>query len=139
MKVRFRGEPTLRPNSNGHKFEITEDFKVLVGAIQVIIPKGFWTDLASTPRLIWSIYPPIEFRDEGVLHDWLYKEQLWNGKKVTRKQADKVLRLFVAQKHGYITGFNFYYSVRLSTKAKKAWNKYKSDREAKEKLDIDTE
>lgn len=44
-----------------------------VGGAQVLtIPDGFSTDLASVPRLFWSLLPPDgRYEDAAVLHDWL--------------------------------------------------------------------
>jgi hypothetical protein len=129
MKVFPRNTLKLLNEVNGHLFSVHENWIVTITKYGTdCIDKEFYTDLASTPRLIWWLYPPIEFREEGVLHDYLYYKQMWNGKKITRKQADMILRDFVEQRHGKTAAFNFYYAVRLSTKAKTAWNKYKNDR-----------
>lgn len=53
----------------------------------IIVPSGFQTDLASIPRPLWSILPPIgKYDAAAVLHDYFYQT---NG--VTRSQADAVL------------------------------------------------
>ena len=42
----------------------------------VYIPEGFKTDLASVPRIFWSIIPPFgRYTDASVLHDFLYRTQ----------------------------------------------------------------
>lgn len=52
------------------------------------VPALFETDLASIPRGLWNILPPIGKYDRAaVLHDHLYK---YNG--VTRSEADGVLK-----------------------------------------------
>jgi len=46
----------------------------LNGCRGIPIPKGFKTDLASVPRVFWSIIPPYKLTIEGaVTHDWLYR------------------------------------------------------------------
>lgn len=41
---------------------------------RIEVPAGFVTDLASTPRWLWAIFPPFGAWDEAaVLHDWLYR------------------------------------------------------------------
>jgi len=110
-----------------HLFQVFQGWIVTIAGYGTdIVKAGFWSDLATIPKILWWLYAPIEFRDEGVLHDWLYKEQKWNGKTITRKQADQILYDYVFQKHGKTTARNFYIAVR--TCAKKPWNKYKSDR-----------
>jgi uncharacterized protein DUF1353 len=53
----------------------------------VVVPAGFMTDFNSVPRPLWSILPPHENPEAGVVHDWLYK---YNG--CTKNQADRVHR-----------------------------------------------
>lgn len=51
------------------------------------VPKGFVTDLASIPKILWNVLPPFGKYDRpAVVHDFLYR---FNG--VTRAQADAVL------------------------------------------------
>lgn len=53
------------------------------------VPKGFKTDFASIPRLLWSIIKPTgKWSNASVLHDYLYD----NGYKigVDRRKADKI-------------------------------------------------
>ena len=54
---------------------------------QITVPAKYVTDLASVPRLLWNIVPPIGKYDcAAVIHDWLYQKGT-----VTRDQADAVL------------------------------------------------
>ena len=40
----------------------------------VVVPKGFRTDLASSPRILWPILPPFgRWSAAAVLHDYLYR------------------------------------------------------------------
>jgi hypothetical protein len=42
-----------------------------------IIPRGYQTDLASIPRILWSIFPPVDDYDpQAVLHDASYGNAL---------------------------------------------------------------
>ena len=37
----------------------------------VVIPKGFISDGASVPRILWSIYPPFgRYLEAAIVHDW---------------------------------------------------------------------
>lgn len=51
------------------------------------IPKGFETNFASTPKFLWSLFPPIDkYTNASILHDWCYEG---NGV-ANRKEADKL-------------------------------------------------
>lgn len=57
-----------------------------VGLIEV--PAGFRTDLASTPRTVWRLFPKFgRWFGAAVVHDWLYRTKP-DG--VTRLSADWV-------------------------------------------------
>lgn len=58
------------------------------GYSKVVVPKGFVTDLASIPRIFYSLLPPDgPYTYPAVIHDFLY----WN-QGGTKKQADHVLK-----------------------------------------------
>ena len=41
------------------------------------VPRGFVTDLASTPRRFWALYPPFgKYLSAAILHDYLYWTQI---------------------------------------------------------------
>lgn len=80
--------------------------------IAIVVKKGFITDYASIPRILWSVFP----RDSGdsrrasVLHDWLYSYHL----DYTRVGADMIFR--EALKHdgaGIIKRWLLWIAVRL--------------------------
>lgn len=55
---------------------------------RMVVPAGFETDLASAPRLVWAIVPPIgRYQRAAVVHDWLYSRL---GPAVSRRLADAV-------------------------------------------------
>jgi hypothetical protein len=63
-------------HEDGRHFEVTEEFIFRIGGRSspyvVRVPAGFVTDLASTPRPIWWIYPPFgRYLKAAVLHDYL--------------------------------------------------------------------
>jgi hypothetical protein len=40
----------------------------------IVVPAGFVTDLASIPRLLWNVLPPIgAYDDAAVVHDYLFQ------------------------------------------------------------------
>lgn len=53
------------------------------------VPKGFKTDLASSPRMLWLTFPPFgRYTGASVIHDFLYS----CGHKIdiNRKKADEI-------------------------------------------------
>lgn len=54
------------------------------------VPKGFVTDGASVPRLLWRIATPMSgaHAEAAVLHDWLYSLDCLI--KLTHKEADAI-------------------------------------------------
>ncbi|EHP6140085.1 DUF1353 domain-containing protein [Escherichia coli] len=50
------------------------------------VPAGYVTDLASVPRLLWSVFPPHgRYAKAAIIHDWLYDNALR-----TKKEADRI-------------------------------------------------
>ncbi|EMZ2673947.1 DUF1353 domain-containing protein [Salmonella enterica] len=50
------------------------------------VPAGFVTDLASVPRIFWTILPPDgKYAKAAIIHDWMYDNALR-----TKKEADKI-------------------------------------------------
>lgn len=40
---------------------------------RIVVPTYFRTDMASIPRIFWSIYPPTgRYQRAAIIHDWLY-------------------------------------------------------------------
>lgn len=72
------------------------------------IEPGFITDLASIPRVFWSLYPPDgKYAPAAVLHDCLYQVD-WK-----RKSADKIFKKALkALKVRKLTRNILFYSVR---------------------------
>lgn len=68
----------LGVNGGRLKFELTKPLLFFVGPlgswnVSVLVPEGFKTDLASTPRLLWPIFPPGgPWIRAAILHDYLY-------------------------------------------------------------------
>lgn len=62
-------------------FYLTEDNSDII-----VVPAGFVTDLASVPRVFWSLMPPDgKYAKAAIIHDYLYD----NGLR-TKKQADLI-------------------------------------------------
>lgn len=74
----------------GKLAELTQDLEYETSDGKIfIVPKGFQTDFASIPRILWWLIAPIgKHTLPSVLHDYLYE----NGYKlgISRKEADKI-------------------------------------------------
>lgn len=65
---------------------VTRDFTFYVDGTKYTVPKGFKTNLASTPRVLWPLFPPSGiYTEASVAHDWLYHTEV-----IPFNKADKV-------------------------------------------------
>jgi hypothetical protein len=73
------------------------------------VPNGFCTDLASVPRLYWSLLPKTgKYAYAAIVHDYLYWTQT-----TTRQKADEVLKAAMQDSNvGTATITAIYLSVR---------------------------
>jgi len=76
------------------------------------IPKGFITDGASCPRILWSICAPVAgpFGLGAIVHDWVYTD----GPMISRYIGDCIL--YTAGKNrnaNWLQAYAVYYGVRL--------------------------
>lgn len=86
----------------------------------ISVPFGFRTDLASIPRLLWGVLPPIGRYDAAaVVHDYLYLTM-----RGSRKEADDILfeAMRVSNSH-WLTCWAVYIGVRLG--GWMPWNHYR--------------
>jgi hypothetical protein len=90
---RFQTELVVRPypdtaHFDGRNWVLMQELifsSTILG--QIIVPKGFVTDFASVPRLLWNQIPPFgKYAPAAVLHDYAYAEGF-----CTREQADHLL------------------------------------------------
>jgi hypothetical protein len=72
-------------------FKLGEPLEVeLFCGQRITIPKGYETDISSTPFWLWSIVPPMgDFNLAAIIHDYCY-----TSKCVSRKQADREMLLW---------------------------------------------
>jgi len=83
MKILTKLE--LSPQDDG--WIVDEDFVVVIDEKILVIPMGFETDLASTPRFFWPIFPPFgKWTSAAVIHDYLYRVP-----SRSRREADAAL------------------------------------------------
>lgn len=72
----FLTELEVKPADNGRTWILLSEFQYHIGEFPsndiVIVPKGYETDFASIPRLMWSIFPPWgKYGKAAVVHDWM--------------------------------------------------------------------
>jgi len=81
----------LTPFADGESSVLMADLRYQIGTTNfvIVVPKGFVTDFASTPRALWAVLPPFgTYQLAAVVHDFLYWDQ-----GCTREQADDLLRV----------------------------------------------
>ena len=69
-----RGQRTWLPMFD-NSWELAEDLKVTLSTGKTItVPKGFVTDISSTPEFLWSLLKPFgDFIVAPIVHDWMYR------------------------------------------------------------------
>lgn len=97
---------------DGYIYCLCEDICVIANDVEMRIPKGFKTDLATIPRILWPIIAP-QFTNivrPAILHDYMYA----HGVASNRKFADDVLYSCLrAHKVSLFISLSFWLGVRL--------------------------
>lgn len=86
------------------------------------VPKGFETDFASVPRLLWSLvgHPAGPYAPAAVLHDWLYATA-----PVSRSRADSLfLEAMAVLQVRWTQRWALYLGVRIGGWV--AWSQHRS-------------
>lgn len=67
--------PCIEPDSE-YQYTTCADIEFRVDGNYFLVPEGFSTDLASIPRILWSIASPAksEFIGPAIVHDFLYRK-----------------------------------------------------------------
>lgn len=82
----FTKHPPLQPLPDGKHWRVTETFEFyfdLLGVREVVkVFKNFISDLASIPKIFWSIIggPWGKYGYASILHDFCYKYKLYSRK-----------------------------------------------------------
>jgi hypothetical protein len=86
MKPSFLTKPFLRPMVN-RRWELSSDLIWRNGhELNIVVPSSFKSDLASVPRVLWSLFPPYgSYTYAAILHDWLYTDG-----KLSRVECDAI-------------------------------------------------
>jgi len=96
------------------EWELIEEIEYHVGSEDssdiVFVPKGFLTDFASIPRILWPVLPPFgRYSPAAVIHDYLYFT-----KHRTRKEDDAIfLEAMTVMKVKWWVRQAMYRSVRM--------------------------
>jgi len=109
--VKFINEACIIPLV-GYEYKTCKAIKVIIDDKKYIVPKNFETDLASIPRVFWSVFAPqySGFVAPAILHDYLYRCH----NNITRQFADEVLySALIAENVTPFTASKFYLGVRL--------------------------
>lgn len=86
--VQFLSELSVTPVS-AHHWQLNKFLVCKTAFGRINVPKGFVTDGASVPRVLWALYPPMDgdYDAAAVLHDFIYQ----TGHGLTRAEADSLL------------------------------------------------
>lgn len=92
--ISWCGYFTIKPiMTTSRKFATISDISYQIGNGKIVVPANFQFDGASSPRLLWPLFPPITNNElpAVILHDYLYENRIGS-----RSYADKLfLRLLV--------------------------------------------
>jgi len=108
--------PTLK-QLGPKEWESLEEVEWSAHGFEGIVPVGFVTDGASTPRVLWALFPPLDkYSMAALVHDYLYQNNSFG-----RKACDKVfLELMVHLDVARWKRQAMYRAVRLG-----GWRPYK--------------
>ena len=63
------------------------------GPFNIEVPAGFETDFNSVPRGLWNFFPPWEYPEAGVVHDYLYRNPDFTDRGWCDAQHRRILEL----------------------------------------------
>lgn len=95
------------------KVALTQDFRVVLDGILIIVPEGYVTDGSSIPRFLWFVFNPwvTEARRASCVHDFMYSHLY---KSFTKKFADEAFKSMMLHDGASKRVANtFYRAVRL--------------------------
>ena len=125
MIAQFRSKLVLIDRPSPPQWELFSAliYDSAVLGFTVVVPEGFQTDLASIPRALWSLLPPVGAYDAAaVVHDLLYQRRTAG---VDRGLADAVLNEAMGVLGvGTWTRRAIYWGVRLGGLV--PWNRYRA-------------
>lgn len=90
--ITYATTPSLSPVIDSELWELSKDWNVTVRGTKETLPKGFLTDGASIPRILWRVcgHPMATKRIiPAIVHDAIYAGTILG---FTRKEADEIFR-----------------------------------------------
>ncbi len=110
FEVQIMSETCIKPLIRYH-YLTCSPILVFINGKNLVIPRHFKTDLASIPRVFWSLMSPAHsssFR-AAILHDWLYH----NPCNYSRYDADLIFyEALINDKLSLWRSYIIYYAVR---------------------------
>ena len=92
----FLGTFDPLPNDDMSEWTMEEPLTFVYEGVHLTAPKGYITNLASVPRLLWMIWPPFgRYGKAAAIHDYLYTNKgfiLTNDEVThyTRSECDEI-------------------------------------------------
>ena len=90
------------------KFVDLDEYGEVLG--EYLVPAGFQTDFNSVPRGLWNFFPPWEYPEAGVVHDFLYHAPEWESRASADYAHRRVLELLGA---GWFKRWSAWLMLRL--------------------------
>lgn len=78
---------------DGRTMELLEDF-IYLDPLHgtMLVPKGYKTDLASVPRLLWALFPPFgRYAFAAVIHDKVYGDKPFGRTIAGWRRSDRTM------------------------------------------------
>lgn len=106
---------------NGRHLELDRELIFADGDLRVVVADDFVTDFNSVPRGLWNFFPPWEYPEAGVVHDWLYQHP--GGRR--RATIDAIhRRIMEIEGAGRIKRTLAYLGIRAG--GNKPWDRYRA-------------
>lgn len=109
-RVGIVGTVCIRPFKD-YRFLTCSELNFYFNEKTLVVPEGFETDLASIPRIFWSIVPPYNTSliAPAIVHDWLYSRKT----DINRFDCDNIFYELLVKNHmsKFLAGI-LYYCVR---------------------------
>lgn len=106
--------PAILEMLDHYLWRVYEPFEFYLSDV-INVPAGFVTDLASVPRIFWSLMPPDgRYAKAAIIHDYLYDNALRTKREVDRIFLDGMTVLGVPKWKRTV----MYWAVRLFGRGK---------------------
>jgi hypothetical protein len=72
---------------------MTERFRYVSSMGKIIVPRNFYSDGASVPRIFWTIFSPFgNYFKAALIHDFLYSKDSEKHYHIDRKTCDLIFK-----------------------------------------------